>query len=289
MREIFSDEFDEIKPKKVHEKVLYQRIAFTVVCILAYLSAMGFTAYAFFTTSVTSSSNTITAATYAMDCKITPKDGSEPFEEYSISCGEQDAFPKEYEIRISIDKQNNTAATGFCVVEVLKGGTTKPIVYHTAQIWNEESEKEGKSRSLTFTLILNEGATVTFTPHWGTSSHYAEYEDSGKDGELYIEAGEVVTVGDLKTPQSEPGEAPNMKEPEAQEDTKTQQTVTEEETEVQQEEVEETEEQQAEPEEPVVEDTPQEPVEEESVMEDASEEFATKDAPGDPVVGVPAE
>ena len=186
MREIFCDEFDERKQNKVHEKVLYRRIAFTVVCVLAYLFAMGVTAYAFFTTDVTSSSNIIKAATYAMDCKIAPKDGSEPFEAYSISLDGQEDFPKKYEISIGIDKQNNTASTGFCVVEVLINGNTKPIVYHTAQIWNENSKADGKSQSLTFTLTLNEAATVTFTPHWGTSSHYAEYQKSGNDGELYI-------------------------------------------------------------------------------------------------------
>ena len=88
-------------------------------------------------------------------------------------------------------------------------------------------------------MILNEGATVTFTPHWGTSSHYAEYKHSGNDGELYIEAGDKVTVGDLETPQPKPDEKPEM-----QEEAKTQQTVTEEETEVQQDEADgETEEQ----------------------------------------------
>ena len=264
MREIFSDEFDELKPKRVHEKVLYQRIAFTVVCILAYLSAMGFTAYAFFTADVTSSCNTIKSATYAMDCKITPEDGSEPFEAYSISLDGQDDFPKEYEIYISIDKQNNTAVTGFCVVEVLIDGDTKPIVYHTAQIWKEKCEAEGKSQSLTFTLTLNEAATVTFTPHWGTSSHYVEYKESGEDGELYIKAGDMVTVGDLKMPQSKPDEKPDAQEPETQEETKTQQTEIKEETEVQQDEVEEeTEEQQVEAEEPATEDTPEGPVVEE--------------------------
>ena len=289
MREIFSDEFDELKPKRVHEKVLYQRIAFTVVCILAYLSAMGFTAYAFFTADVTSSSNTIKAATYAMDCTITPKDG-EPIEASSISLDGQEVFPKEYKICISIDKQNNTAATGFCVVKVLKNGATEPIVYHTAQIWKEKYEAEGKSQSLTFTLTLNEAATVTFTPHWGTSSHYAEYKESGEDGELYIKAGDMVTVGDLKMPQSKPDEKPDAQKPETQEETKTQQTEIKEETEVQQDEVEEeTEEQQVEAEEPATEDTPEGPVVEESVLEDASEESATKDTLGDPVVGVPAE
>ena len=268
MREIFSDEFDEIKQKKVHEKVLYKRIAFTVVCILACLFAMGFTACAFFTADVTSSSNTITAATYAMDCKIAPKDGSEPFEAYSISLDGQEAFPKEYEISIGIDKQNNTASTGFCVVEVLIDGDTKPIVYHTAQIWNEDSKADGKSQSLAFTLTLNEAATVTFTPHWGTSSHYAEYKKSGEDGELYIQAGDMVTVGDLKNPQSKPGETPEANEPEEQEETKMQQTVTEEETEVQQEEAEgETEEQQVETEEPATKETPQE----DPVMENTPE------------------
>lgn len=258
MREIFSDEFDDIKPKKVHEKVLYKRIAFTVVCILACLFAMGFTACAFFTADVTSSSNTITAATYAMDCKIAPKDGSEPFEAYSISLDGQEDFPKEYEISIGIDKQNNTASTGFCVVEVLIDGDTKPIVYHTAQIWNEDSKADGKSLSLTFTMTLNEAATVTFTPHWGTSSHYAEYRKSGEDGELYIQAGDMVTVGNLKNPQSKPGETPEANELEEQEETKMQQTVTEE-TEVQQEEAEgETEEKQAETVEPATKETPQE-------------------------------
>lgn len=267
MREIFSDEFDDIKPKKVHEKVLYKRIAFTVVCILACLFAMGFTACAFFTADVTSSSNTITAATYAMDCKIAPKDGSEPFEAYSLSCDEQEGFPKKYEISIGIDKQNNTASTGFCVVEVLIDGDTKRIVYHTAQIWNEDSKADGKSQSLTFTLTLNEAATVTFTPHWGTSSHYAEYKKRGNDEELYIQAGDMVTVGDLKNPQSKPGETPEANEPEEQEETKTQQTVTEE-TEVQQEEAEgETEEQQVETEEPATKETPQE----DPVMENTPE------------------
>lgn len=269
MREIFSDEFDNTQQKRVHEKVLYQRIAFTVVCILAYLSAMGFTAYAFFTADVTSSSNTIKAATYAMDCTITPQDESESFEEYSISCNGQEVFPKEYEICIDIG-ENNTATTGFCVVKVLKDDATEPIVYHTAQIWNEESEKEGKSRSLTFMLTLNEGATVTFTPHWGTSSHYAEYKESGEDGELYIEAGDKVTVGDLETPQPKPDEKPEAQEPEMQVETETQQEVTEEVAGEQQEEAEEeteeeTEEQQTETEEPATEETPQEPAVEEDI------------------------
>ena len=62
--------FNIPKSGKIQEKVLFSRIALSVALIAVCISMTVITAYAYFSASVTSATNTIQAANYSLEIKI---------------------------------------------------------------------------------------------------------------------------------------------------------------------------------------------------------------------------
>ena len=182
---------------KISEKVLMTRITLTVVFIILCLAQLGIAAFAHFSSNVSASGVLLRTAKYDVDWKITIN--NETTMNGSIVCTEEDSFPKEYTITLSLGSEN-TADTGFGIVKVdfttVEGRSatddTPDLVYHTSQIGKDIKADHGSRDSITFTLVLNSPAVVTFLSSWGTSSSYCEYEN--KNDEFYIENGETINV-----------------------------------------------------------------------------------------------
>lgn len=158
MRRLYEEYLHVPEEGKIREKVLISRVVVAVIGILVWMSAMGFTAYAYFTSSITSGSNTITAATYGVEIEVVPNGGTaiEPNTENLLLY--ENVGAGTYAMSL---KATGTATTGYCKIEIV--GNEKTVTLYTQQMAPKEY--------MSFTLVLNGGANITVTPQWGTYSN----------------------------------------------------------------------------------------------------------------------
>lgn len=155
MKKIYEEYLHVPEDGKIRDKVFMVRIAVAIACVVWCLSAMGFSAYAFFTSSITSGSNTIVAATYGVEAAITT--GAETV------VTAKDDNPLLYEnvaagtYTVSL-KALGTAQNGYCKIEIV--GSERTVTLFTQQLPPE--------KSMNFTLVTNGEANITVTPQWGT-------------------------------------------------------------------------------------------------------------------------
>lgn len=198
MRKFYRDFFYIPKYGKVQEKVMLTRVTMTVAIVIMCLAAMGFTAYAYFSCDVTSGFNTIQAANFASKIvQITDKNGQtvEVKKTNNTYTAELKAN-EEYSIVLE-RADSSTAKTGFVVITADNCSNK----YHTQQIGRDST---GKSETLTFQLVPSADTTVTFRSHWGTSSMYPEFVETGKRSNLYIVNNGHVALFIMEEQQEEP-------------------------------------------------------------------------------------
>lgn len=181
------------KHGKMREQAFLARIALYASVIVLCLGAMGFTAFAYFSSDVFSSSNRITSATY--DLYVAATEGNvDANVTNNVLTGEAG---KTYSVILTYPNKPGMAASGFCMIHV---GDT---VYHTAQITRTES-------TFTLTLTFDTDASVLFEPCWGTSSYF---DTTGNP--LYLSTGATLTVS------APPAQGSSLSEPDASTDTST--------------------------------------------------------------------
>ena len=198
MRKFYRDFFYIPKYGKVQEKVMLTRVTMTVAIVIMCLAAMGFTAYAYFSCDVTSGFNTIQAANFATKIvQITDENGQtvEVTKTNNAYTAELKAN-EEYSIVLE-HADSSTAKTGFVVITADNCSNK----HHTQQIGRDST---GKSETLTFQLVLSADTTVTFRSHWGTSSMYPEFVETGKRSNLYIVNNGHVALFIMEEQQEEP-------------------------------------------------------------------------------------
>lgn len=182
MKNMLTRYFHIPKEGKLSEKLFMRNIALAVFIILMCLTSMSLTAYAYFTASITLGGQTIQAAHF--DCDITIKQNGT---EVVPTAGK--LAPGSYEVTIKKSVAENSASTGFCVIEL--GGQE----FHTQQLG---LVGDTMTHSITFTLQLGgtEPVAIQFLPHWGTSSHYAGFV-RGEADEFYLTDGEDLLIGTM--------------------------------------------------------------------------------------------
>ena len=185
MRKLYREYFYIPRHEKICDKVMVTRVATAVGIVVMCLMAMSFTAYAYFSHPITSSSNIIKAANFDADVfiNITTETG-EP-----IPVSEESNHAKTAQLKagniyhIVLDEStSNTAGTGFVIVSSL----ACKEVYHTQQLGNDESVEGGRTEKIIFDLSVTVDTTVCFVSHWGTSSHYDDFKDKGDGSKRYI-------------------------------------------------------------------------------------------------------
>lgn len=201
MRKLYNEFFYLPKHGKIREKVMYTRVVMTVVIVVMCLAAMSFTAYAYFSCNITSGSNIIKAATYDLDWKITVKASDEGEQDQISVFTEQDTvfinpekLPQNYVVTITLG-ENCTATTGFCVMQV-DYEDEATVRYHTVQIGKDVNAGENGRQEYTLYIQLNQAASITFSRHWGTSSCYADFQETA-DGAFYLADGETSETNPL--------------------------------------------------------------------------------------------
>lgn len=176
MGKLYREFFYIPKYGKVREKVMLARVALSAVTVLGCLAALSLSAYAWFSCDVASAANTIKSADFYVNVSVTAND--EPIQantdgSYSLASGTYS---------VAMTKEGN-AKTGFCIVDATAGNVK--TTFHTQQFG------VGGEENLTFTLQVDlpEAASVSFTPHWGTSRYY-----SNGNAPLYIADAALVSV-----------------------------------------------------------------------------------------------
>ena len=190
LRKIYNKFYRISDDEKISDRVMTCRLISMVLFVLFCVAAMSFAAYSYFECDVSSKDNHVEAATFRIHTAVTYTSDDNPSstqttvpEEAEGSFILQADNNKTYTIKIS-KTADSTAETGFCVVKV-EGDNT---AYHTVQLEN--------NGTLSF-IIKNKSAStpvkVTFSPHWGTSSYYSEYQ-SGTQNNHYIESGNQIII-----------------------------------------------------------------------------------------------
>lgn len=206
MRKLYKEYFYIPEDGKIREKVFVTRVTVAVLGILMWMSAMGFTAYAYYSSSITSGANIIEAAVYSTEINV--KDTSIEDEvsatlqsdasltnsvasNYTLSAG------KTYKVEI---KATGTASTGYCEIEVGQKG--QDGIYYTIPI--------KKGETLTFTIECYKSSTVGIITNWGSCSVTDQTKIIAGNGSIRI--GEPITRNSETPVGAAPTETSSAKE-----------------------------------------------------------------------------
>lgn len=155
------------KSEKISDKVLFTRIFISFAVIIACLFAMGFSAYAYFSASITSHPTSIVSATY--DLVVTPPIGIEKSDTYELSEGE-------HVFILSCVDSTSSASVGYCKILVKTDANdlyddNDNQVFYTEPIWNSDgSTEKPNTRSVKISVPQGKTALVRFLPRWGSYS-----------------------------------------------------------------------------------------------------------------------
>lgn len=182
MKRLYEEYLHVPEEGKIREKVFVMRIAVAIVCVVCCLSAMGFSAYAFFASSITSGSNTIVAATYGVEVEIVPNGGTALVAKEDNPLIYENVGAGTYAMSL---KATGSATTGYCKIEIV--GSEKTVTLFTQQLPPE--------MGMSFELAINGEADINVIPQWGTYSNSDVVVSDGSTQEVQlVEAGKNVTT-----------------------------------------------------------------------------------------------
>ena len=201
MGKLFKKLFYIPKHEKIQEKTLRIHGLITVLITVFCLAAISLSSFAYFTSNVSSGITPIQSASIQASVQIEADNDSVAITAVDDrSCTAVLLPGKTYQVTLT---HTGSASTGFYVVspEYCPAGT-----YHTQQMFREVAAGSENRQSITFPLTVTGETTVTFTAHWGTSSHYANYQDKGVNDSLYIVHEEPVNMEIIGNPNATPRE-----------------------------------------------------------------------------------
>ena len=202
MRKIYQKYFalPEEGKDTMGEQVFFARLAVSITCIVLCMFAMGFTAYAYFTASISSNMNQIQAASFDLEVQKI-----EPQTETSSASYEAE---KTYRLKTgSIYKfvlaKHGNASTGYCKIVLTPNDVTSKetseAVFYTQQFGQVGGQNETiNEREIYITVGVE--TTVKFVPCWGT------YRGEGVGEVKYAMDVKEVTTTAQPEEQSEPKE-----------------------------------------------------------------------------------
>ncbi len=166
---------------KLTEKAFVRCIAVGIISIVFCLSAMGISAYAFFTSNVTSAKNTLTAATYEVNAVV--KEGAESAVMPVQGTTNVYVLNAENIYEVQLTAVGN-AQNGYCKIELLDGANVVETYYTKPLPPNSEN--------LIFNITCYQEATIRITSNWGS---YAGYVDNPPTGDNCLYKGGVWSTG----------------------------------------------------------------------------------------------
>lgn len=162
LKNIFNSLFYVPKHEKVSDISFSRIILSSILGISLCIICLAGLTWAWFSSSVTSGANNITAAdfTVGIECKQNETVVQPENESYKLNSGE-------YKVTVTA---SGTVSTGYCKVELkLSDNNTK--TYHTIQLY--PAGGDGKLQSVEFSVKVSDISYLKITPQWGT---YAKQE-----------------------------------------------------------------------------------------------------------------
>ncbi len=167
------------------EKELLLRMTGTIVTIVLCLAAMGFSAFAYFSHSVSSGMNVIQSAHF--DVIVTDVTGvaEETDASGDVVSGNTYVCSGEHLQTYTFTIEHaGTAETGYCKIEILDKNQEILGTFYTEQMF--KNEENGHLKKLTLKIEAANGYTIKFTPQWGTSKYYLSETETLYSGDLII-------------------------------------------------------------------------------------------------------
>lgn len=163
---------------KVCEKVMVSRITFSVVLILVCMAAMSFTAYAYFSHTLTANVAVIQSATW--EIKATPEADVVLDGEFYQLDNHNGAEDRTFEFNIKEDSETATATVGYVRIDI-KTDVDGLQTYYSQPIG--DFLEDGKlitdsERSVKIIVPAGKTAYVKFTGEWGTCAKEPIIEES---------------------------------------------------------------------------------------------------------------
>ena len=161
MKKLYDNYYKIEDDKPVREKVFLARIATSIVFILFCLCSMAFAAYGFYSADLSSSSNTITTASYYLDISVnTVSQGQTKAttEIQATSSGIYELDVGTYKLALSKPNDPSMASTGFASVSLYSvADSSKVQTFYTKPIGKMlVRDDEGEP-------VINENGEYTFT------------------------------------------------------------------------------------------------------------------------------
>ena len=186
MRDIYRKFFKVPLDGKVQDRVMMTRIGMTVAFMLACLMVVSFSAYAYFSSSVSSKTNVISSAGFDISISVKDQAGNDIAHE-KTKTGEEKLTLSNGKYAVTLTPVGN-ASTGFAILSV--NGTD----YHTAQMFIDKQTQA--ITTVSFSLEVKGEVTISILANWGTSSRYCE---TGTPTEPYISESEVIVLDGVQS------------------------------------------------------------------------------------------
>lgn len=191
-KRFWSDLFYVPKYEKVSDKAFLRMMLSSVFGILLCGICLAGLTWAWFTSSITSTANTITAADFSIAI-IYKNDSNEVINPFNESGTLKSGT---YKVTITA---SGSATTGYCTVE-LKLSDNNEKIYHTIQLY--PAGGEGKPQSVEFSVSVSDGSLLAITPQWGTCAVKATAENPRIGNQEDTENHIINSIGASAEPQA---------------------------------------------------------------------------------------
>lgn len=194
MKQLYDNYYKIEEDKPVREKVFLTRIATSIVFIVFCLLSMAFSAFGFYSADVSSSSNTITSASYRLDIEVTALDqNGAPTDEVIPSSGIYTLDVGTYKLTLNKPNDPAMASTGYAKISLYSVSDSKFKTYYTMPIGKMlrrdangnpvEYDNGGyifdECVSRTFTIEVKEKTNLSVDACWG--SYIGDVHDENAD------------------------------------------------------------------------------------------------------------
>ncbi len=175
MKKLFAQLFYAPKYASSTENTVLSKITVSIIMILLCLGAMSFSAYAYFTRTLSSSSMTASSASYALSVTVNGEIDNDGY--VLIENNGSEAVTYTFTLSTTSD---TTASVGYCKmiaktdsspISVQTNGSGEEQIFYSAPIWKNGSTAE-KPSTLVYTLTVPAGKTagILFVSAWGSCS-----------------------------------------------------------------------------------------------------------------------
>lgn len=173
VKQLYDNYYKIEEDKPVREKVFLTRIATSIVFIVFCLFAMAFSAFGFYSADVSSSSNTITSASYRLDIEVTTVSQGQTKAKTEIQATSSGIYELEagiYKLTLSKPNDPSMASTGYAIISLHSvADSSKFDTYYTMPIgkmlvrYANGDPVVDDSGAYTFTECLNRTFTIEVT------------------------------------------------------------------------------------------------------------------------------